>query len=67
MRDKIKAKINEHIEGILSKDDITFEDYQVLSSELYKIEIAEKNKELEEANNKRTEALKASFDAMMSK
>ena len=65
MKENIKNKIIKHIEKILAKDDITFEDYQILSSELYRLEIKDKNKELEDANNKRTEALKASLEAMM--
>lgn len=67
MKDEIKAKINAHIESILSKDNITFEDYQILSSELYKLELAEKNKELEDANNKRAEALKNSLEAIITR
>ena len=66
MKERIKNKINEHIEKILQKDDLSLEDYQILSSELYKIELEEKNKELEDANNKRTQALKESLEAMIS-
>ena len=65
MKDKIRAKIDEHIEKILQKSEISFEDYQILSSELYKIEMQEKTKELEEANNKRAEALKSSLEAII--
>lgn len=65
MKDKIRAKIDEHIEKILQKSEISFEDYQILSSELYKIEMQEKTKELEDANNKRAEALKSSLEAII--
>ena len=65
MKDKLRAKIDEHIEKILQKSEISFEDYQILSSELYKIEMQEKTKELEEANNKRAEALKSSLEAII--
>ena len=65
MKERIREKITKHIETILAKDVLTFEDYQILSSEAYRLEIEEKNKELEDANNKRTEALRASLDAMI--
>ena len=66
MKERIRNKITEYIEKILAKDDLTLEDYQILSSEAYRLESEEKSKELEDANNKRTEALKASLEAMIS-
>ena len=65
MKERIKDKLTKHIESILAKDTLTFEDYQILSNEIYKLELKEKNKELEDANAKRAEALRASLDAMI--
>ena len=65
MKERIRSKITEYIEKILTKDDLTLEDYQILSGEAYRLETEEKTKELEDANNKRAEALKASLEAMI--
>ena len=50
MKERIREKITKHIETILAKDVLTFEDYQILSSEAYRLEIEEKNKELEDGS-----------------
>ena len=67
MKERIREKIQEHIEKILSKDELSFEEYQILSNEAYRLEMEEKNKELEAANDRRTEALKSSLEAMIIK
>jgi hypothetical protein len=58
MKERIEEKINQHIEGILAKEGITYEDYCILSCFLQKIEIEEKAK-LEEEKAKEN-ALKRS-------
>ena len=65
MKERIREKITKYIETILAKDILTFEDYQILSNEAYRLEMEAKNKELEDANSKRAEALKASLDAII--
>ena len=67
MKERIREKITEHIEKILTKDELSFEDYQIISSEAYRLDMEEKNKELEEMNDRRTEALKSSLEAIITK
>ena len=45
MEERIETKINEFIEGILAKDALTKEDYEILSAHLGKIKYEKENKE----------------------
>ena len=65
MKEKIEKKLEEHINKILKKNDLDFTDYQILSSELCKLELAEKNKKLEEEQSKRTAMLRNSFESLI--
>ena len=64
MLEKLEAKTAEYVEKILSKEDISLEEYQVLVSEIYRIKTEQKQKELDAANKEHRDALKAQMTAL---
>lgn len=67
MKEKIQEKLNAHVEKILSKDEISNEEYLVLFNALKKIETKEKEKieaeKAEEASRKYREHMQALIDS----
>lgn len=68
MKDKIKAKLDSHIDSILAKDTITNEDYYLLNILYQKIEadekIAETQAKMEEEKAKSREKMQALVDGL---
>lgn len=57
MREKIEAKISECINDIIDQDHIEYEDYQILSAELARLESKEKAEKWEAENKERSERM----------
>lgn len=51
MKEKIQDKIHAHIESILKKDAIDFNDYQILCGELARLEAKERTEATEKGSN----------------
>lgn len=58
LKEKIEAKINAHISGILEKDTISNDEYHVLIKHLEKLKADEMSKKWDDEKNERTEAFK---------
>jgi hypothetical protein len=57
MKEKIEKKLKENIERILMKEELTFEDTQILNNELLKLNQEENKAENEEKRKQAYESL----------
>jgi len=64
MQEKIRAKMEKHVESILEKPEITAEEYMLISAYLAKLEMEEERAKIARSSEKTEQRCRAMIDAI---